>query len=390
MKKLFFISILFFSLHPLLAQTQKVDVLVVGNTNAAVAAAIQAAQSNVKTILLLQSGGFHLIKPNDTLTSGIEATFIKKLSSLSDFDKQTANQVMSTWTDSVKNLTVIKNVQWVKASRSGKNWSLKLANGKTIKSEILINVADARLNQLLKINLPHQDLWKRFTDTTLLYKTSVASGESVHSSLDSYISMYDLIPKTQENFIQIEEGKSMRIGQATGAIAAFAGFFDMNTSEVSLRKTQAELLNFKLALIPLKDVSPVDTNWKSIQMIALTGMVKPIDSNRMLYFKPDENLATEIIKQTMKDHFYKAQIWFDDYKNDMMSLSASLDLIRYVGNKDSETLRKEVEKKWNTSYAFESKFDLNKIITRREFAVILNDYAPPFVVTIDKKGKIIR
>ena len=73
-----------------------------------------------------------------------------------------------------------------------------------------------------------------------------------------------------------------------------------------------------------------------------------------------------------------------------MTLSSTLDMICYVGNKSPENTRKEVEKKWKTGYNFKSDFDLNKVINRREFAALLQDYMPPFNVNIDNKGKVVR
>ena len=90
-KYLFLFSALFFSFQ-LKAQTLKPDVLVVGNSNAAVAAAIQSAQSNVKTILLLQAGGFDIEPIGKDLHSGVQATFLQKIKS---FKKQNESVVDS-------------------------------------------------------------------------------------------------------------------------------------------------------------------------------------------------------------------------------------------------------------------------------------------------------
>ena len=73
-----------------------------------------------------------------------------------------------------------------------------------------------------------------------------------------------------------------------------------------------------------------------------------------------------------------------------MTLSSTLDLICYVGNKSPENTKKEVEKKWKTNYKFESEFELNKQINRQEFATLLQDYLPPFNVNIDNRGKVVR
>src|SRR3982751_681667 len=103
------------------AQTLKPGVLVIGNGNAAFAAALQSAVSGVKTTILLQAGGFDISPINSDLNSGIQETFLKKYwntgksepaSALVEIDKQKANAIISRWTDSIKNLTIIKDVMW--------------------------------------------------------------------------------------------------------------------------------------------------------------------------------------------------------------------------------------------------------------------------------------
>jgi hypothetical protein len=53
-------------------------------------------------------------------------------------------------------------------------------------------------------------------------------------------------------------------------------------------------------------------------------------------------------------------------------------------------MKKDIPKKWKTNYQFKTEFDLSRQITRREFAVILQEYMPPFNVNIDPKGKVVR
>lgn len=397
---LFFASFLSFQLK---AQTLNPDVFVIGNGNAAVAAAIQATQSNVKTVLLLQAGGFDIEPIGKDLHSGVQATFLKKIkdfqkqgdSSIAEikFDKQTANQVLTQWTDSIKNLTVIKNVQWVKADRSGKGWVFKLSDGKTIRPEVFVNVADQKLNSALKIDASGLSSWGKFDYQNPIYKTNVAVGKNIDGTTNTIFSMYQFLIPNQENLVYVIDPSSMLLGQSAGAVAAYAGFFNLKTSESNLKKIQGELAAFNTNLMPFADIGLKDANWKAMQMVGLTGVIKAEsveNINGKLLFNAEKLVTTEEIKQPMKDHYYKAQIWFDDYKNDIITIGAALDMICYVGNKAPESTRKEVEKKWKTTYAFTSDFNAERQISRRELAVLLQDYMPPFNVTIDKTGKILR
>lgn len=399
MKKYLFVFSTFFLFVQLKAQTIKPDVFVIGNGNAAVAAAIQAAQSNVKTVLLLQAGGFDIEPIGKDLHSGVQAVFfnkVKKFKQLNDsigevsFDKQTANQVLTQWTDSIKNLTVIKNVQWIKADRSGKGWVFKLSDGKTIRPEVFVNAADQKLNAALKIDASAVGTWEKFSYQNPIYKTNIAVGKQIGSSTNTIFSLYHLLMPTQENLVYVSDPSSMLLGQAAGAVAAFAGFFNQRTSESNLKKIQGELIAYNSNLMPFVDIGIKDANWKAIQMVGISGVIKAEETNGKLLFNGEKLVRTADIKEVVKDHYYKAQIWFDDYKSEVITIGAALDMICYVGNKAPESTLKEVEKKWKMTYAFTSKFEAERQISRRELAVLLQDYMPPFNVTVDKTGKIIR
>jgi hypothetical protein len=373
-------------------------VLVIGNGNAALAAGVQSAISGVKTTILLQAGGFDLSPLEEGLSSGIQTRFLKEYrTSLMEkdstktvpFDKQKANASLGRWLDSIKNLNVIKNVMWIKAERSGKNWVFRLSDGSTIRPKVLINPTDAKLNEALKITAPNTQ-WNTLDYNGMLYRTSVASGKLTKGSTATVFSMYQLLVPNQENLVWINDPESMAIGQAAGATAAYAAFFDLKTSESNLKKIQGELINYKLDLMPFSDIKQPDTNWKAIQFVGVTGVLKAEIDGKSAKFSPNKLVTTEEIKQPIKDFYYKAQIWFDDYKNPIITIGSALDMISYVGNKSLETMKKEVQKKWKTSYQFKTEFDLERQINRRELAVLLQDYMPPFNVNVDEKGKVVR
>ena len=393
-KQLFFFLIWIAFFGNLKAQTIKTDVLVVGNGNAAIAAGLQSAISGVKTTVLLQAGGFDINPITGDLNSGLQAAFLKKMKAIDTslnivFTKQTANDVLKRWTDSTKYLTIIRDLFWIKAEKAGNNWNFKLSDGKTIKTKILINPADQKLNEALKITAP-KSTWTSLDYNSTIYRTSIASGKFTTKTTGNLFSMFDLFIPLQENLVWVCDSQSMLMGQAAGATAAYAAFFKTKTSLANLKTIQGELLNYKLDLMPFDDINQSDTNWKAIQMIGLTGVLKGEIKDNKVIFSPETQVNVDEIKQPIKDYFYKAQIWFDDYKNPMMTLSSTLDMICYVGNKSPENTKKEVEKKWKTSYNFKSDFNLNKMINRREFAVLLQDYMPPFNVNIDNKGKVVR
>lgn len=393
-KKLLIICLFTFTFGLLKAQTEKPSVLVVGNTNAAVAAAIQSAVSGVKTTILLQAGGFDIMPLGDDLHSGIAATFITKLNSAqknpsTTFDKQLANTIFTKWTDSLKNLTVLRNVLWVKADANSSSWTLKLNDGRTIKAKILINAGDAKLYEALKIAPPKTN-FSQLNYQQTLYRTSLAAGKNINGTTATFFSLYQLLYPNQNNLVNVSDTESMLQGQAAGATAAYAGFFGKKTSESNLKAIQGELINYKLNVMPFADIKLTDTNWKAIQFIGVTGVLKAnVKANEAL-FMPNQLVTTDEIKQPIKSFYYKAQIWFDDYKNPQMTIGSAIDMVCYVGNKSLTDTKKLLEKNWQKAYGFTSKFDLDRQINRREFAVILQDFMPPFNVNVDQKGNVVR
>ncbi|WP_113651451.1 hypothetical protein [Pedobacter namyangjuensis] len=380
------------------AQTSKPGVLVVGNGNAATAAALQSAISGVKTTIVLQAGGFDISPIVNNLSSGLEATFLQKIrdaKAIKDstqavtFDKQLANEVLLKWADSLKNLTIVKNLLWVKAENNSNSWVLKLSDGSSIRAKVLINPSDVKLSEAMKLSVQNASGFTKLDFSNTLYRTSVASGKNIDGTA-SVFSLYNFLIPAHDNLIWIEDTQSMLVGQAAGATAAYAAFFSTKTSQSNLKKIQGELINYKLNIMPFADIKLNDTNWKAIQFVGLTGVLKANLVNGNANFSPNQLVTTAEIKQPFKDFYYKAQIWFDDYKSEQMTIGSALDMICYVGNKALDNTKKEILKKWKTNYQFKTEFDLERQINRVEFAVMLQDYMPPFNVNVDKTGKVVR
>jgi len=380
------------------AQTSKPGVLVVGNGNAATAAALQSAISGVKTTIVLQAGGFDISPIGNNLSSGLEATFLQKIrnaKAIKDstqavtFDKQLANEVLLKWADSLKNLTIVKNLLWVKAENNSNSWVLKLSDGSSIRAKVLINPSDVKLSEAMKLSVQNASGFTKLDFSNTLYRTSVASGKNIDGTA-SVFSLYNFLIPAHDNLIWIEDTQSMLVGQAAGATAAYAAFFSTKTSQSNLKKIQGELINYKLNIMPFADIKLNDTNWKAIQFVGLTGVLKANLVNGNANFSPNQLVTTAEIKQPFKDFYYKAQIWFDDYKSEQMTIGSALDMICYVGNKALDNTKKEILKKWKTNYQFKTEFDLERQINRIEFVVMLQDYMPPFNVNVDKTGKVVR
>ncbi|MEH3115371.1 hypothetical protein [Pedobacter terrae] len=394
MKRLFFV---FAFIIPLVihAQTVKTDVLVIGNGDAAYAASFQAFKSGVKTILLTQKEQLDLnkIPENKRASLLFYQSFLKRetenVKSLETPKPKTdkKNRTKVTVIDSTLLLDVINNTPYTEIKRSGSNWEAKLTQDKSIKAKVLV-LADKpeKLLAALKISTlnPASSSPLNYSENT--YRTTV----SEVSEGARFLSLYSLLIPNQENLLYIANDQ-FEIGAAAGATAAYAAFFDTKTSLSNLKRIQGELLAYKHALMPFKDVEKTDSNWLAIQKLGVTGIIKAEIKQNNAYFNPEKEVTYDEIKQPLKDYYYKAQIWFDDHQHIPINLENTIAMLCYVGNKSVEATKTELQKKWNKNYRFSSQYDLKKVLTRREFAVIINDYLKPFdVINVDKTGRVIR
>lgn len=402
MKKGFFVVLIIsFFAQIAMAQTIKTGVLVIGNGSNAAGAGFQSALSGVKTTMLIQDAELAMAPPDKNIHSGLEFEFLKKLrlargikdNTVEVFvDKSSANAVLKSWGDTIKNLTMIRNIKWSRIKRSGNNWNVLLADGRTIKAEVLVNAdGSGKVNDALALSTPVSRLWQPLTYKDNLYRLSVSSGYAMNGSTANVIPLYNFLVPEQENLVVPDrENESMAAGQAAGAIAAYAVFFKTKTSLSALKPIQKELISFKLSAMPFADIPNQDPNWKPIQLTGLSGFLKAVTVNGEANFFPERTVSTAEVKEPLKEFYYKAQIWFDDYKEANMTIGSLLDMICMVGNKGLESTKTAVQKKWKTSYQFKNEFDLSRELTRREFSVLVDEYLNPFGVNIDKSGRVIR
>lgn len=382
-------------------QTIKTGVLVIGNGSNAIGAGFQSAVSGVKTIMLTQEPGLVLPALDKNINSGLEGEFLKKMrlaKGIQDstakvyIDGTSANAILKSWADSIKNLTVIRNVKWSRIKRAGNNWQVLLADGRTIKAEVMVDADGAgKVSEALDLPATAGKLWQPFSYKDNLYRLSISAGYEMNNTTANVIPMMNFLIPQQENLVVLDRNnESMAAGQAAGATAAYAVFFRTKTSLSAIKPIQKELINYRLAVLPFADVDYRDPSWRAIQYIGLTGFLKAGFAENKANFMPDRVVKTAEIKGPLKEFYYKAQIWFDDYKEENMTLGATINMICVVGNRTQENTRAEVKKKWASGYHFTVDFDLNRAISRREFAVLVAAYLNPFNVNVDKTGRVLR
>lgn len=427
------------------SQTIKTDVLVIGGTPSGVAAAIQCARSKVKTVLIESQGRLCPQLVNEDLPipagggvqSGIWMELIKKVIEyqdklpgakphlLSQFNSGVAANVLTQIADTVKNLAIDTNTKFVSIKKDGDRWEVAIStDGKTqiIKPRVVIDATENgevmikaggkwNLGDLLDMNYE-----------TNSYRTSISMGDArpvIKSDMleprsGYYVPIKALIAKGIDNMIiaglqwpeQIEgEPKiskalatlyfhsDISLGQGAGVTAAYCAFFKTTTANLNVRAIQVELLDFKGYLLPFADIS-TDPYWRAIQQVCATGMLKGkqkmIDGRQQFLFMPDSIVTTAEIKPVLTEIYTRAFLWFNREKpGKEFTIGNLLSFISEITLTEPDNLQRKIEKEWSAQYKFKSAFDMDRPITRREFAILTNKYLNPFARTVDLDGRIV-
>ena len=383
------------------AQNLKTGVLVVGSGPSALAAAIQSANSGVKT-LLIDAGRFDAITlsaSDRAVKAGIYngfSTIVDSLQKSPLMDSHSLTpaftaQVFKVWTDTLKNLTVLPNASIKKLERSGKGWEVDLTD-REIKADVLVDATPAySIVKLLGINAPKEDAATSAASiySDKKYRTSVAltaddSGSFKTTPLASF-----LVPEVENLVLARPFGRNggLLTGQAAGATAAYCVFFRTSTKNLNVRAIQTELLSYKSRLIKFDDIPESDSSMIAFQHLGVTGILKAREREGKLLFQPDSSVSTEELKQPLRELYSRSQIWFLDNKSDKISLETALSLIKFVGSRGDE-LNREVEKAWSSSLKLDGKYDLKRPVTRRMMAVLLDTYLEPYTVAVDLDGNV--
>ncbi len=414
MKRLILLICLF-SAGSTIAQTLKPEVLVVGGSAAGVAAAIQAARSGVKTLLIEPSArlGNDISPVTLRFEGGMWQELTKRIKeskndTLAIPDPETSARVLKSLTDTVKNLTVRFNATFEKIEKSGKGWEVKLSGEKvTIKSRVVIDAtADEKLATAAGIPTDpathfHNTIlpagWNTGIYKNLAYRTSSGVGYEPKTGLPFVLPIGSLLTAGSDNFLVIGKiahllsaADAMNSGQAAGACAAFFAFFDETTKSLTqtmrIREIQAELLKFNARLMPYTDIKRADPEYDIFQRIGLTGILSGRSSGTEFRFDPDSAVSLAEVRAPIKALYSRSQIWLADKTIDKFTTADLISLIKYVASKGSN-LDKEMERDWNGSLYLTGKFDPAHVLTRREFAVLVDTYLKPFDIRIDLNGK---
>lgn len=402
----------------------KPDVIIIGGSAAGTAAAIQAANSGVKALL---------IEPGHTLIGDIEPDM-----DIPSFDFGIWKQWRDAYQKAKDTSTVspqaalenivknTKKLQFLKATpiesivQKGKGWELKvLIDGKLekIKCKVLVDATtDSQRSLLAKSNILKLDSLGKFETLVnyskaqaedpyhqlqSLYKTSAAAGFGKDSSLH-FVPLGVFIPKEVENLIIVSmscfrdfETEDLRnialwtnMGQAAGALAAYGPFFDVSPKKADIRITQNEMFDYKSFLYPVLDIQPEDFAWKPIQQIIASGVLRFNFKNGK--FNPNDHVKAEDIRLMMAKLYPRSRIWFLENKVENLSVANVNSLLSFISGRDPISIREEITADWQIKYHFKTDFDADQSVTKRELACLLQNYLNPYSVNVDFNGADLR
>ena len=263
-----------------------------------------------------------------------------------------------------------------------------------------------------------------------LYRTGIAVGDypvdhhhkknpAAPQHLDFYpipsfnIPLGALIPTVGEGLIVAEKSISvsnvingatrlqpvvMLIGQAVGVLAAISVKQQKNLRDVSVREVQNNLLKADAMIMPYIDATPDSLHFQSIQRIGATGILRgkgiPNKWANQTWFYPNDYVNINELKKDSKEML--ASI---DFQRQYLSIADARELVyktlldnkrKLMGDeelKSFEIFNKTFNQIWNREGL--NFFELNRNITRLEFAVMLDKTVDPFgSFEVDQNGLI--
>jgi hypothetical protein len=418
----------------LYAQTVKTDVLVIGNGASAAAASVQCARSKVKTIwafgaikIIANSNAAetYTINNNVNIPSGAWGEFRKKIQEVYrkkpgydtsqyaalNFETDTAEVLLKRLTDTLKNLSLYEQSTFISIKKDDDRWAVSIKqNDKTItiKARVIIDATDSG-TVATKAGAKFEAAFK--SSSFNAYRTTIATGNTVFNkdyNTDSYpsypfwsIPINAVLLKDFSNLLvtakALPTGNNIQylpiqleLGQGVGTIAAYCAFFKTTTQHLRVRIIQGELLDFKGYILPFTDIDPKDANWRAVQQVSATGLLKGKLNHAEFIFMPDSLVNTAQIQPVLTEIYTRAFLWFSKEKpGKIFTIGNTLSLISDYTLTDPELLNKTIQKAWKTQYKFNTDFNLNGPITRREFAVLANSYLNPFARTVDLSGRLV-
>ncbi|MEO6497585.1 MAG: FAD-dependent oxidoreductase, partial [Mucilaginibacter sp.] len=382
--------------------------------------------SKLKTILVEQGTslggmtavGMCIVNVNPNFQSGIWTEFRRHINNfykttpgydtsrndILRFEPHTGSAILKKITDTVKNLSVKLNAPVIAIKKDGTGWDVTVTINKetvTIKAKVVIDATETA--GIATMASAKFDAGIDSSAETKLYRTGIAVADSPPFPAFS-IPLKAIVVKDLENFLVTEKALSfigttnlavqMTLGQGAGATAAFLAFFKTTTKNLNVRIIQGEILDHKGYIFPVTDISFSDPYFRSVQQVCATGLLKGVQKvdgdHPVVIFEPDSAVYTQDIQPVLTELYTRTFLWFNKVKpGAKFTVGNLLSFISEITLNDPENLQLTMQKTWKTTYKFKSDFDLNRPVTRYEFAALANKFLNPFARTVDLAGKVV-
>ena len=410
-------------LLPAMAKEVKPTLLVYGSNIEAFAAALQAARSNVPTLWVCDQDSYLedlssrplSVTSNEELLGGVWKDLLIETGQLKVKDDSTVaafqrdvnprllRNALERMVSKQKNLTLLTGLKILNLSKGKKELSVTLSNKRKYAVRAMV---DASFDAETRKFLVSTDLFAKPSRilevsemTAEQRRTLVAIGEyqevvygytwnnlfSRHVSNVFYVNSLVQVG-LDDNSLPLRAN----LGQAIGASAAYCAFFKTDADKVDVRKLQTELFAFDSRILPFLDITSSDNNYRCLQKIFLVSLLPFKKNENGLVFGAEASVALNEVKDVFNSLYSRSQLWFvDNGSKEYFELKDLLTLIKYVSFRGDEVDR-EVEKEWSRKLKFEGVYDPAHIVSRYEFAVLVDRYADPYVKAVNAEGKILR
>lgn len=183
----------------------------------------------------------------------------------------------------------------------------------------------------------------------------------------------------------------LQIGQAAGVLAALSVKDCMDIDNVSVRKVQKELLSQGGYLLPYLDVEKKHPLFLPLQRIGITGILQGIGKNEgwsnETWFRTDDPVLWSELSG-MKEIYPYIEI---PELDNTFTLNDILEMIKVIQDKENLSFDNDmpyIAKELFTKFNFPG-YNMNKLLTRAETAVLIDSILNPFEKEVDIKGNYL-
>lgn len=179
----------------------------------------------------------------------------------------------------------------------------------------------------------------------------------------------------------------MLTGQAAGVLAWCCAYHHVEPGDANIRDIQEVLLDNKAYLLPFIDVTPDDPNFKAIQRIGVTGIIRgagvPYNGANQTWFYPERPISQYELVRGLRP-YYPVLDSYDFASGETLTIDALLKIFALTGNKVPLS---EVKQDWSR-FKFGTAYSDTLKLNRRVVAVLVDYYLHPFNRPVNFLGQL--